>query len=155
MSAGHSPNVTCQNIIFFWRYINVVRQYTYRKSASLGNRGLTGFFAKFFDQIIKMKFYVSLAFICLLLPAGKNKNENKCSGRNWISFQWPVWTVWHCSLCAVCGLRCFTCRGVNPGTCDEIWTCPAHYDRCATTIGKVAAIWCFTPTQIPKIFHNL
>uniref|UniRef100_A0A4W6CDV2 UPAR/Ly6 domain-containing protein n=1 Tax=Lates calcarifer TaxID=8187 RepID=A0A4W6CDV2_LATCA len=32
------------------------------------------------------------------------------------------------------GLKCFTCWGDNPGTCNQIWNCPASYDRCATTI---------------------
>uniref|UniRef100_A0A665TKW8 UPAR/Ly6 domain-containing protein n=1 Tax=Echeneis naucrates TaxID=173247 RepID=A0A665TKW8_ECHNA len=35
------------------------------------------------------------------------------------------------SLPAVSGLRCYTCWGDNPGTCDQIWMCPHHYDRCA------------------------
>ncbi|XP_049908199.1 CD59 glycoprotein-like [Epinephelus moara] len=38
-------------------------------------------------------------------------------------------------LSAVCGLKCFTCWSANPGTCTQIWNCPTHYDRCATTIG--------------------
>ncbi|XP_042343699.1 CD59 glycoprotein-like [Plectropomus leopardus] len=37
-------------------------------------------------------------------------------------------------LAAVGGLKCFTCWGANPGTCTQIWNCPNHYDRCATTI---------------------
>ncbi|KAF7649389.1 hypothetical protein LDENG_00141880 [Lucifuga dentata] len=37
-------------------------------------------------------------------------------------------------LSAVCGLKCFTCWSANPGTCNQVWSCPAHYDRCATTI---------------------
>lgn len=74
MSAGHSPNVTCQNIIFFWCYINVVRQQTYRKSASFGSRGLRSSLQSSLTKKIKMRLFVSLAFICLLFPAGKNTN---------------------------------------------------------------------------------
>ncbi|KAK2837818.1 hypothetical protein Q5P01_015030 [Channa striata] len=37
-------------------------------------------------------------------------------------------------LTAVEGLKCYTCWGVTPGTCDQIWDCPRSYDRCATTI---------------------
>ncbi|XP_036954326.1 CD59 glycoprotein-like [Acanthopagrus latus] len=35
---------------------------------------------------------------------------------------------------AVCGIRCFTCWGVNPGHCNDVWSCAPHFDRCATTI---------------------
>ncbi|KAM9858600.1 uncharacterized protein ACBR49_020582 [Aulostomus maculatus] len=35
---------------------------------------------------------------------------------------------------AVSGLRCYTCWGANPGTCNEVWDCPHGYDRCSTTI---------------------
>ncbi|XP_010743148.1 CD59 glycoprotein-like [Larimichthys crocea] len=35
---------------------------------------------------------------------------------------------------AACGLKCYTCWGANPGTCNQVWTCADHYDRCATTI---------------------
>uniref|UniRef100_A0A3Q1J0J8 UPAR/Ly6 domain-containing protein n=1 Tax=Anabas testudineus TaxID=64144 RepID=A0A3Q1J0J8_ANATE len=34
----------------------------------------------------------------------------------------------------VYGLRCYTCWGGNPGTCDQVWNCPRSYDRCASTI---------------------
>ncbi|XP_040899187.1 three-finger toxin MALT0070C-like [Toxotes jaculatrix] len=37
-------------------------------------------------------------------------------------------------LSAVYGLKCYTCWGDNPGTCHNVWLCPEHYDRCATTI---------------------
>ncbi|KAG7490309.1 hypothetical protein JOB18_032765 [Solea senegalensis] len=37
-------------------------------------------------------------------------------------------------LSAVDGLKCYNCWESNPGTCHEVWTCPYHYDRCATTI---------------------
>ncbi|CAG07813.1 unnamed protein product [Tetraodon nigroviridis] len=35
---------------------------------------------------------------------------------------------------AACGLKCFTCWGANPGSCDQVWDCPSQFDRCATTI---------------------
>ncbi|KAJ0019281.1 hypothetical protein NQD34_006850 [Periophthalmus magnuspinnatus] len=37
-------------------------------------------------------------------------------------------------LSGVGSLQCLTCFSVNPGSCTQIWNCPAHYDRCATTI---------------------
>ncbi|XP_034025470.1 lymphocyte antigen 6B-like [Thalassophryne amazonica] len=37
-------------------------------------------------------------------------------------------------LLAVHGLRCYTCWGENLGNCNRIWTCPAGYDRCSSTI---------------------
>uniref|UniRef100_A0A3Q4HYL5 Uncharacterized protein n=1 Tax=Neolamprologus brichardi TaxID=32507 RepID=A0A3Q4HYL5_NEOBR len=29
---------------------------------------------------------------------------------------------------SVYGLQCYTCWGVNPGSCTRIWTCPQGYD---------------------------
>uniref|UniRef100_A0A667WNH2 UPAR/Ly6 domain-containing protein n=1 Tax=Myripristis murdjan TaxID=586833 RepID=A0A667WNH2_9TELE len=40
----------------------------------------------------------------------------------------------HSHLPSVCGLKCFTCWNANPGSCTQIWSCPAGYDRCSTTI---------------------
>lgn len=38
------------------------------------------------------------------------------------------------TLSAVYGLKCYTCWGTNPGHCNDIWECPAHFDRCSSTI---------------------
>lgn len=46
-------------------------------------------------------------------------------------------TILRSPLSAACGLKCYTCWGANPGTCNQVWTCADHYDRCATTIGKL------------------
>ncbi|KAK7934464.1 hypothetical protein WMY93_005360 [Mugilogobius chulae] len=37
-------------------------------------------------------------------------------------------------LSGVGSLQCLTCYSVNPGSCTQIWNCPRHYDRCATTL---------------------
>ncbi|XP_041794020.1 CD59 glycoprotein-like [Chelmon rostratus] len=72
-----------------------------------------------------MRLCVSLAFICILLPA-------------------------------VSGLRCFTCWGANPGTCDQIWSCPHHFDRCATTIVAENLITkqCMRSDMCDRIYSN-
>ncbi|XP_047448454.1 CD59 glycoprotein-like [Mugil cephalus] len=38
------------------------------------------------------------------------------------------------TLSTASGLKCYTCWGANPGTCNEVWQCHHHFDRCSTTI---------------------
>ncbi|XP_047185238.1 CD59 glycoprotein-like [Scophthalmus maximus] len=46
-----------------------------------------------------------------------------------------VFLVFICvMLPAVYGLKCYTCWGDNPGSCNSVWDCPKSYDRCASTI---------------------
>lgn len=88
-----------------------------------------------FDQTVRMRLLVSLIFICVLLPAGKN---NKKKIQKLFIFV-GLCDYFAYVLCAVCGLKCFTCWDVNPGTCHQVWDCPAHFDRCSYTIGKLPA----------------
>lgn len=93
-----------------------------------------------FDQRLNMRLWVSLAFICMMLPAGKSSKDEQSTQKlmQKLSLCLSAFiNILHSPLSAVYGIKCFTCWGATPGTCNEIWNCAKHFDRCSTTIGKL------------------
>lgn len=132
MSGEHSPDVNCPCIIS-WGY----KTQKEVEKIHLTSEVRQDFSSLHFDQRLKMRLCVSLAFVCTMLSAGKNRGDEQSVQKliQDLSLFLLAFVKIFFFLPAGYGLKCFTCWGDNPGTCNQIWNCPASYDRCATTIG--------------------